>query len=102
MVYIQNKNDDTTWKIYLKGKVQKSLKTLPKVVRENLLTLIREIELYGTVRGNWPKYGKLYEIVHHCHIKSGRPTYVVVWEVIDNKKKIVEVTYAGTYEKAPY
>lgn len=99
---MQNENYDTAWKVYLKGKVQKSLKTFPKVARENLLTLIREIELYGLVRDNWPKYGKLSEAVHHCHIKSGRPTYVVVWEVIDKRIKVVEVTYAGTHEKAPY
>ena len=34
--------------------------------------------------------------------KRGRPTYVAVWEVTDKKIKIVEVTYVGTREKAPY
>jgi len=36
------------------------------------------------------------------HLKKGQPTYVAVWEVVDNKIKIVdvEVVYVGTHEKA--
>lgn len=61
-----------------------------------------EIEHKGPVRGNWPNYGRLSGNLHHCHLKKGRPTYVAVWEVIDNTASLVEVTYAGTHEKAPY
>lgn len=35
------------------------------------------------------------------HIKKGRPTYVVVWEEVEGEIQLVEVTYAGTHEKAP-
>ena len=56
----------------------------------------------GTVRGNWPNYSKLGPKDHHCHIKKGRPTYVVCWRVVDDLIQIVEVYYAGTHEKAPY
>ncbi|MEA3429487.1 MAG: helix-turn-helix transcriptional regulator [Thermodesulfobacteriota bacterium] len=33
--------------------------------------------------------------------KKGRPTYVAVWEVVDKKIRLVEVSYVGTHEKAP-
>lgn len=39
---------------------------------------------------------------HHCHLKKGHPTYVVIWQVTDKTIKLVEVTYVGTHEKAPY
>jgi len=54
----------------------------------------------GPVRGDWPNYGRLSEDTHHCHIKKGRPTYVMVWRV--TAAKSVEVTYVGTHERAPY
>jgi hypothetical protein len=76
--------------------------TLPLRVQQSLVALIREIEVQGPVRGNWPNYGKLSPTRHHCHLKKGRPTYVAVWEVRDRKQRLVEVIYAGTHEKAPY
>jgi hypothetical protein len=35
-------------------------------------------------------------------LKKGRPTYVAVWELKDKEICLVEVTYAGTHEKALY
>jgi hypothetical protein len=63
---------------------------------------LAEIEQSGPVRGNWSNYGKLSHNTHHCHIKRGIPCYVAVWEVKDKKIRLVEVTYVGTHEKAPY
>jgi hypothetical protein len=56
------------------------------------------------VRGNWKNYSKLEgrKKQHHCHVKSGKPTYVVVWEESELGVRLVEVIYAGTHEKAPY
>jgi len=34
--------------------------------------------------------------------QRGSPTYVAVWRVGDKAKKIIEVTYVGTHEKAEY
>ena len=101
MVYSAEK-DGRLWDVSLKRCVSKELKNLPQGVRESLLALVREIEIYGPVRGNWPNYGKLSIRRHHCHLKKGKPTYVAVWEVISKKIRIVEVIYAGTHEKAPY
>jgi mRNA-degrading endonuclease RelE of RelBE toxin-antitoxin system len=90
------------WTVQLKKQVFKRVRKLPLEVKNNLYALIKEIEESGPVRGNWPNYGKLGPTRHHCHIKKGNPTYVALWEEIGEEINLVEVTYAGTHEKAPY
>lgn len=90
------------WIITLSKKVLKNIPKMPASVQRQLFLLLKEIEVSGPVRGNWANYSKLNKHRHHCHIKKGKPTYVVVWEVADNKIQLVEVVYAGTHEKAPY
>jgi mRNA-degrading endonuclease RelE of RelBE toxin-antitoxin system len=90
------------WTVRLHRQVKRAIPKLPKGVRAALVALIREIEQGGPVRGNWPNYGKLGRVRHHCHLKKGRPTYVAVWEVLDSVRSLVEVVYVGTHEKAPY
>ena len=91
-----------TWVVTYSNKAAKQYNKLPQSVRDSIDLLITEIRMSGPVRGNWKNYGKLTGKQHHCHVKSGRPTYVVVWEELDNSIKLVEVIYAGTHEKAPY
>ena len=89
------------WHVRLSRKVEKGLDILPKPVLLALSALIADIEDKGPVRGDWPNYSKLGPKQHHCHLRKGRPTYVAVW--VETEIGIqVEVTYAGTHEKAPY
>ena len=88
--------------VSITDKVRKRISDLPKTVQDRLILLIRDIEAHGPVRGNWPNYGKLKPGRHHCHLKKGHPTYVAIWEVVQREIKLIEVTYAGTHEKAPY
>ena len=90
------------WEVRLKRKAEKQAEKLPVPVRASLTILIRDLEIKGPIRGNWPNYSRLGFNRHHCHIKQGHPTFVAVWEVLDNEIKLIEVTYAGTHEKAPY
>ena len=90
------------WQVTIHAKVQKSIPKLPNRVQKVLAFLLREIELDGPTRGNWPNYGKLGKEKHHCHLKKGKPTYFAVWQVVDKEIRLVEVIYAGTHEKAPY
>jgi hypothetical protein len=66
------------WTITLSRKVEKQLGTLPKGVLETFKFLMKEMQVLGPIRGSWPNYGLLAGERHHCHIKKGRPTYVVV------------------------
>jgi len=91
------------WKVFLKKKAAKQIKDLPNKTQKTFKALKKDIGEYGPARGNWPNYSKLSGNQHHCHLKkSGKPTYVAVWEVVDNEIRIVEVSYVGTREKAPY
>ncbi|MEW5817538.1 MAG: cytotoxic translational repressor of toxin-antitoxin stability system [Spirochaetota bacterium] len=91
-----------TWQVDLTKKTAKQKESLPKTIKEQLVFLIRDIEEYGPVRGNWPNYSKLKPGQHHYHLKKGRPTYVAIWEERDKEIKLIEVVYVGTHEKAPY
>ena len=90
------------WKVMIHAKVQKALKILPEPVRLAFMQLALELEANGPVAGRWPNYGKLGKSQHHCHLKKGKPTYVSVWWEIKEESKLIEVTYVGTHEKAPY
>lgn len=90
------------WNVTIHPKALKSIPKLPSRVQQSLAFLLREIELNGPARGNWPNYSKLGKDRHHCHLKKGKPNYVAVWQVVDKEIRLVEVVYAGTHEKAPY
>ena len=91
-----------SWIVKLSRKAEKQKEKLPEQVKGALLFLLHEIARNGPVRGDWPNYGKLGPKQHHCHIRKGRPTYVAVWEEISGEIRLVEITYVGTHEKAPY
>jgi hypothetical protein len=89
------------WHVVLSRKTAKVFPKLPERIKETLALLIADIEEGGPVRGDWPNYSKLGPNTHHCHLKKGKPTYVAVW--VETEVGVqVEVTYAGTHEKAPY
>jgi hypothetical protein len=88
--------------VTLSRKVAKQKEKLPTQVQQALLFLAHEIARNGPVRGDWPNYGKLGPRRHHCHLKKGQPTYVAVWQEVVGEIRLVEITYAGTHEKAPY
>lgn len=44
-------------------------------------------------------YSKLTHDRYHCHLNY---RFVAVWEVIDDKIQVLEVTYVGSREDAPY
>ena len=88
-----------TWRVRLTKKADKQKTKLPASILSALRTLMADIELFGPVRGDWPNYSKLGAWQHH---RKGRPTYVAVWEELEKEIHLVEVTYVGTHEKAPY
>lgn len=91
----------TNWSVYLVGQAKKAFKQLPVSTQKTFKLLLEDLELNGYQRHNWPNFSKLRDCIYHCHLEKGRPTYVVCWR-IEKNKKIIEVYYAGTHEKAPY
>lgn len=100
-----------TWTVDLSPAAKKQVKLLFKEhpeVYAQFAALAKEIEILGPFRKNWPHFsglGKQKGIPndsYHCHIKSGKPTYVACWYIENKKIKIAEIYYVGTHEKAPY
>lgn len=91
-----------TWTVNLVGHAKKFEKNLSLKAAESFLLLLKELKTSGPYMAHWPNYTKMPDDNYHCHIKKGRPTYVVCWKIYDKKHKIIEVYYAGTHEKAPY
>jgi len=93
-----------TWTVGVSSKANKQVKKLPEFVRAAYFLLAKELEEYGPYRTNWSHYGKLRtsKDAYHCHISSGRPTYVVCWQITNKTIRVLEVYYVGTHENAPY
>ncbi|MEI6313649.1 MAG: cytotoxic translational repressor of toxin-antitoxin stability system [Syntrophus sp. (in: bacteria)] len=91
-----------TWTVKLNRKAAKQVEDLRKNVLDLFKFLVKEMEILGPIRGNWRNYSALTDRRHHCHIKTGRPTYVAVWEVKSKKERLIEVIYVGTHEGSPY
>jgi len=90
------------WTVEVARRAEKQVRNLPSRVREVLTELIRDMELHGPIRGDWPNFSALSDNRYHCHLKKGHPTYVAIWELMDKEIRLIEVIYAGTHEKAPY
>ncbi|OAI49255.1 hypothetical protein AYO45_03085 [Gammaproteobacteria bacterium SCGC AG-212-F23] len=94
------------WDIRVTKTVIKQSEKLNANISLALRFLLEELACKGPIIYTWPNFGKLHGTKnidkYHCHLKKGRPTYVCCWETIDKKKRIIEVYYVGTHEKAPY
>jgi hypothetical protein len=96
------------WSVFYSKRSKKAAMSLPVKAKVQLDLLAKELEIRGPYRRNWPHYGPLKkglnvpENAHHCHIWSGRPTYVVCWLIEDKKLRIIEIFYVGTHENSPY
>ena len=90
------------WQVVIHKRVRMNLRKIPKSVHEIFNRLVIELQNSGPIQHRWQNFSKLTGNRFHCHLKKGKPTYVAVWEVTNNEIRILEVTYAGTHENAPY
>lgn len=91
------------WNLSLHPKAGKQLKKLPEKVVLFAQLLVNDLSKNGTNPGKqWSSFGKLSKDTFHCHLTNGRPTYVACWRLLDKTKRMIEVYYVGTHEKAPY
>lgn len=81
-------------------KCTKALEKAPKTVRLLFDDLISDIKKDGPIRKEWKNFSDLGKNKYHCHLNY---SYVACW-YYDKKKDayLVEVTYAGSRENAPY
>ncbi|MFZ5813046.1 MAG: cytotoxic translational repressor of toxin-antitoxin stability system [Thermodesulfobacteriota bacterium] len=91
-----------TWTVRIPKRVAKQAHRLPPAALDAVARLVADLELDGPAQPSWPNYGKIAgkPHCHHCHIRKGRPTYVVVWRIV--AEGTLEVCYVGTHEGADY
>ena len=76
---------------------------MPKKLQHISETLIISMEKFGPIQKEWPHFSALdKKFKYHCWLKSGRPVYVAVWQVVDKKIRVIDIKYIGTHEGAPY
>ena len=93
-----------SWDVRFSRKVVKQIGELPELVQMAVRFLVKDLQLKGPMARTWPNSGKLQGQTdcYHCHLRKGRPTYVAVWQVVDQEMKLIEVKYVGTHEGADY
>ena len=83
-----------TWK----KKTDRSFKKLPPGEQKKLYILIQDLQDKGPYREEWPNYSPLGDNAYHCHLSYN---WVACW-YWEKRTIRIEVTYAGSREKAPY
>lgn len=85
--------------VTMKRSVLKAIGKMPETVQNRFRALTKVLEAEGPTGPHaWKKYSKLGEYEYHCHLNY---SYVAVWRH-EKKTIIIEVTYAGSREDAPY
>lgn len=97
-------NEKNEWTVVFSRKAQKQRDELPQNILDRFYFLQRELKVKGPYLANWPHYGKLTGArnYYHCHLNRGHPTYVVIWQVIDNTVRVLGVKFIGPHEKVDY
>ncbi len=94
-----------TWTVTFSPKAKKQKAKLPQRIDDILAALVTDLILKGPTQPEWKHYSKLSGKkgdYHHCHLNSGRPTYVVVWQVLNRQVCVMEVRFIGTHENVNY
>ena len=92
------KSEGKTYKVIWKRKVEKGIGKCPGYVQQKFWVLVDDIKKKGPIRKEWKNFSELTENVYHCHLDY---SWVAVW-YCEKDSVIVEVTYVGSREKAPY
>lgn len=101
---MEDTHDNRLWKVDFSGKADKQARKLPCDMQGRLYALKLDLEDKGPEQPTWRNYGRIVggKDVHHCHLNSGRPRYVVVWKVLDREIRIMEIRYVGPHGSADY
>jgi mRNA-degrading endonuclease RelE of RelBE toxin-antitoxin system len=87
------------WAVRVTKKADKGVRKLKKLEKSKLHALLIDLQQTGPVQTSWKNFSRLKSDKFHCHLSYH---WVVCWEVIDKKIKILEVYYVGSRENAPY
>jgi hypothetical protein len=86
------------YQIIVKKKIERLMRSVPKSVQDAFVALRDDLAETGPFQPTWPNYSPLGNDRYHCHLSY---SYVACWEW-KHGTIIIEVTYAGSREGAPY
>ena len=86
------------YNVTIKKRVLKSLIKLPRGISQRLNKLVKDLRDKGPNLSEWPNFSKFGKNKYHCHLNY---RWVAVWEY-SKSEIIIEVTYVGSRENAPY
>ena len=66
------------WTVTETRSLNKRVRHLPTAVQNLLISLKKDMEANGPIRGDWPNFSALAGGRYHCHLKKGYPTYVAI------------------------
>ncbi|MFI3272967.1 MAG: cytotoxic translational repressor of toxin-antitoxin stability system [Pseudomonadota bacterium] len=97
-------HDKQQWEVKFSSKAAKQFRKLPADMQSRLYALRLDLEDKGPEQTSWRNYSLIVgaKNVHHCHLNSGRPRYVVVWKVTDTEVHIIEIRYVGPHGSVNY
>jgi len=87
------------WEVKVSKDAEKRARKLPKKVSFLFRALLLDLAKLGPTQPEWSNYSKLTHDRYHCHLNY---RFVAVWEVVDQKIRVLEITYVGSREGAPY
>ena len=86
------------YSVIWKRRVEKQIRRCPEYVQQKFWILVNDLKDYGPIQKGWSNYSTLKKNVYHCHLDY---SWVAVWHC-EKDSIVVEVTYVGSREKAPY
>jgi len=97
-------SNDVEWTVSFSNKAKKQLKKMNIQLQHIVKTLQVSLEKFGPIQTEWSHFSVLDKKkgIYHCWLKCGRPVFVAVWQIIDKKVHVIDITYVGTHEGAPY
>ena len=84
--------------VRIKKKAVRALEKLPADVKKLLFLLIADLKSDGPIQKGWRNFSPLGKDRYHCHLNY---RYVACWTCRRNEI-VIEVSYVGSREKAPY
>lgn len=86
------------YKVIWKRKLEKQILQMPQSEQKKFALLVNDLRKAGPIQRNWKNFSDLGKNKYHCHLSYH---WVVCW-YCEKNSIILEVTYAGSREKAPY
>ena len=86
------------YEVIWKKKIDKQILEMPEAEQKAVDLLVKDLKKKGPIQQSWRNFSRIGKNKYHCHLSYH---WVACWHC-EKKSIVVEVTYAGSRENAPY